>query len=40
MLKKRIFHIIQIGDKRDLISKFFDFFIVFAILLNLGVVNI
>lgn len=38
MLRKRIFHIIQIGDKRDLISKFFDFFIVFAIFLNLGVV--
>ncbi len=28
----------QIGDKRDLISKFFDYFIVFAIFLNLGVV--
>lgn len=38
MLRKRIFHIIQIGDKQDLLSKFFDFFIVFAILLNLGVV--
>ena len=38
MLKKRIFHIMQIGDKRDLISKFFDYFIVFAIFLNLGVV--
>lgn len=38
MIKKRIFHIMQIGDKRDLISKFFDYFIVFAIFLNLGVV--
>ncbi len=38
MLRKRIFHMIQIGDKRDLISKFFDYFIVFVILLNLGVV--
>lgn len=38
MLKRRIFHIIQIGDKQDLISKSFDFFIVFAIFLNLGVV--
>lgn len=38
MIKKRIFQIMQIGDKRDLISKFFDYFIVFAIFLNLGVV--
>lgn len=38
MLKKRIFHIIQIGDKRDLISKFFDYFIVCVIFINLGVV--
>lgn len=28
----------QIGDKRDFISKFFDYFIVFAIFLNLGAV--
>lgn len=38
MFRKRIFHVIQIGDKRDFVSKFFDYFIVFVILLNLGVV--
>lgn len=34
-LKKRIFDIIQIGNKDDLISRFFDWFIVIVIILNI-----
>ena len=36
MKKKRIFEIIQIGRDTDIISRTFDFIIVLAILLNLG----
>lgn len=36
MKKKRIFEIIQIGKETDMISRLFDFTIVLAILLNLG----
>lgn len=35
-LRKRIFDIIQIGNKDDLISKSFDYFIVVIIFLNIG----
>ena len=35
--KKRVFHMIQIGDRRDTLSKSFDIFIVVVILLNLFV---
>ncbi len=35
--KKRIFHMIQIGDRRDTLSKAFDIFIVVVIFLNLFV---
>ena len=34
-LKKRIFDIIQIGNKDDFISRFFDWFIVIVIILNI-----
>ena len=34
-LKRRIFDIIQIGNKDDLISRFFDWFIVIVIILNI-----
>lgn len=34
-LKKKIFNVIQIGNKEDFISRAFDYFIVFAIFLNL-----
>lgn len=36
-IKRRIFDIIQIGNKQDLPSAAFDFFIVFVIFLNLFV---
>lgn len=36
-LKKRIFEIIQIGNRTDSVSLFFDIFIVFCILLNIAV---
>lgn len=35
--KRRVFHVIQIGDRRDTMSKAFDIFIVVVILLNLFV---
>lgn len=35
-LKKRIFDIIQIGNKDDMISTVFDYFIVVVIILNIG----
>ena len=35
--KKRIFDIIQIGKKDDFVSRAFDFFIVFAIVINIAV---
>ena len=35
--KKRIFEIIQIGAETDFISRAFDFTVVIAILLNLGI---
>ncbi len=34
--KKRIFEIIQIGEERDLLSRVFDFAVMFAILLHLA----
>lgn len=34
--RKKIFDIIQIGDKSNLVSRFFDFFIVCVIFLNIG----
>ena len=36
VMKKRIFDIIQIGNKNDLISRLFDWFIVTIIILNKG----
>lgn len=36
-IRKRIFNIIQIGNKSDVLSKTFDYFIVIAILINLAV---
>lgn len=36
-IKKRIFEIIQIGKKDDFISKFFDFFIVIVITVNISI---
>lgn len=36
-IKKQIFNIIQIGNKSDFLSRFFDYFIVIAILINLFV---
>ena len=36
-LRKKIFNIIQIGNKSDALSKSFDYFIVFAIIINLTV---
>ena len=35
LTKKRIFDIIQIGNRDDLISRFFDWFIVIVIILNM-----
>lgn len=35
-MKKRIFEIIQIGNRKDTISKVFDIFITVAIFLNLA----
>ncbi|WP_026835421.1 ion transporter [Eubacterium xylanophilum] len=34
-MRKRIFHVIQIGDKEDVPSRIFDIFIVFVIVINL-----
>ena len=34
-MKKRIFHVIQIGDKEDIVSRAFDIFIVVIIGINL-----
>ena len=36
-IKKRIFEIIQIGNRKDFVSSAFDFFIVVVIVLNLFV---
>ena len=39
-IKKRIFDIIQIGNKSDFISRFFDIFIAGVIILNILVMGI